>query len=581
MTKNLFFTICTIIGVSAGCTRPASNRDEAAQWVDKTMASLSLEKKVAQLICTDITGEYLPYDDPRMESWLKLAKEHGIGGFVCYGGTPQHAAHLFNRLQQEADIPILISTDFEGGPGQQIAGASEFPANMAFAATRDENLMYEAATVMAREGRGMGIHLTYTPVADISISPVNPQESVRSFGGDYELMNRLLQMYVKGYHENGMLTTAKHYPGRGDMKALAEHPGYNYIDKTQAEFAQNELRAFQYAIDAGVDFIMTEHIAVPSVTGGSLLPASVEPKLTKGIIRDQLGFKGIITTDDLWYNHVVNRFGAEEVAVLALEAGHDIILKPLDPVATIKAVAEAVRQGRISEAQIDSSVYKLLHLKAKLGLHKNRLVDENSVYQTVGTKVHQALVRKVADKSFTLLRNEGVFPLKKQEPANTVHITVQKIENQPAVTVLTRKMSSSFRGITNYSLKPGVSQSYRETVIKAALQADCVIFSFFVDRNRFGDPAPLHEDDLNLIQQIIKQGKSKPVIAVSYGNPHIIRKLNDLPVFLVGFGEGGWGGNQQIYFDSFTDILKGTLTPSGKLPVHVSDEYPVGFGLTY
>jgi len=582
MIKNFSFTIvCVILCLIAGCTNPASNRDGATQWIEKTMAGLSLEKKVAQLICVDITGDYLPYDDPRMELWIQLAKEHGIGGFVCYGGTPQNVAHLLNRLQKAADIPILISADFEGGAGQQVVGASEFPANMAFAATRDANLMYEAAKIMAEEGRSMGIHLTYTPVTDISISPDNPQETVRSFGGDYELMNQLLKMYVKGYHETGMLTTAKHFPGRGDMKALVEYPGFNFVDKSEEVFSHNELKAFQLAVDAEVDFIMTEHIAVPSVTDGSLLPASVEPKLVKGIIREKLGFKGIITTDDLWYDHVINRFGAEEVAIMALEAGHDIILKPKDPVAVIQAVTEAVKQGRISEAQIDSSVYKLLYLKAKLGLHTNRFVDENKVYQVVGTDAHQAVVRKVADQSFTLLRNEGVFPLKNWGPANTVHITVQKVENQPVVTVLTQKLSSSFPGITNFSLKPSVGQPYRELVRNAAQQADCVIFSFFVERSRHGDPAPLNEYDLALINNIIRNGKPKQIIAVSYGNPHIIRKINDVPVFLVGFGEGGWGGNQQIYFDSFTDIMKGMLTPSGKLPVHVSDDYPIGFGLTY
>ena len=580
--KILFTTVAgTIIFLVAGCANPTSNRDEATQWVEKTMAGLSLEKKVAQLICTDITGEYLPFDDPRMESWVKLAKEYGVGGFVCYGGTPQNVAHLLNRLQQEAEIPLLISADFEGGAGQQVVGASEFPANMAFAAARDENLMYEAAKIMAKEGRSMGIHLTYTPVADISISPDNPQESVRSFGGDYELMNKLLKMYVKGYHETGMFTTAKHFPGRGDMKALVEYPGFNYLDKSEAEFAQNELRAFQFAVDAGVDFIMTEHIAVPEATDGSLLPASVEPRLTKGIIRNKLGFKGIITTDDLWYDHVTNRFGTEEVAVMALEAGHDIILKPRDPVATIKAVTDAVRQGRISEASIDNSVTKLLHLKATLGLHKNRFTDENKVYQAVGTEAHKAVVRKVADRSFTLLRNEGVFPLKNWNPANTVHITVQKAENQPAVIELTGKLSASFPGINHFSLKPSMGQSYRETVKKAAQQADCIIISFFVDRTRHVDPAPVREEDIDLINNIIKSGKSKKVIAVSYGNPHIIRKISDIPAFLVGYGEGGWCGNQLIYFDTFTDIMKGTLTPSGRLPINVSDAYPIGFGLTY
>lgn len=564
-----------------GCTENKEiSTKEASDWAQKTLVSLTIEKKVAQLICVDISGTYLPEDDPRFEFWLKLAGQYSIGGFVLYGGTPYYVAHLLNRLQNEADIPLLISADFEGGPGQQVTGASEFPANMAFSATQDENLMYRAAKIMAEEGRTMGIHLTYTPVADVSVFPDNPGESVRSFGGDIEQLGRFLKAYVKGYKESGMLTTAKHFPGRGGMKKFADYPGFTYLEGSAKEINQNEFMAFKYAIDAGVNFIMTEHIAVPSVTGGSKLPTSVEPLLVKGIIRKQLGFEGIITTDDLWYEHVTSRFGAEEVAIKALEAGHDILLKPKDPVATILAIVEAVKKGRISEAQIDSSVYKLLVQKALLGLHKNRLVDVDRCGKMVGIVAHQQLVKEVADRSVTLLRNEGVFPLNKWEPSRTVHITIQKAEDQPAVRELIQKMATAFKGITSYSLKPDLDEPDYEKIRKAADQAEFIILSFFVQRERYSDPAPIRETDLKLIQHIIAAKPGK-VIAMSYGNPFIIKKIGKVPAFLTGYGEGGWYGNQQVYFDSFFRILKGQLTPSGKLPILVDSGLPIGFGLTY
>jgi beta-N-acetylhexosaminidase len=558
----------------------SSNTDEAGNWAKATLSSLTLEKKVAQLICMDISGNYLPEDNPRFESWLRLAGQNGIGGFVLYGGTPDNVALLLNRLQQQAEIPLLISADFEGGPGQQVTGASEFPANMAFAATRDENLMYRAAKIMAGEGRAMGIHLTYTPVTDISISPDNPQESVRSFGGDIDLNGLLLRAYVKGYHEIGMLTTAKHFPGRGNMKAFPDFPGFNYLADPAGEIEKNEFRAFQYAVDAGVDFIMTEHIAVPSVTGGSKLPASVEPKLVKGIIREKLGFKGVITTDDLWYDQVTARFGVEDVAVKALIAGHDIVLKPKDPVKTIQAIVAAVREGRIHEEQIDASVYKLLIIKAKLGLHKNRLVDVSRIGLAVGTVAHQKVVSEVADRSITLLRNEGVLPLKAMDPKRTVHVIIQKDDDQPNARELAVKMTAAFPGIASFTLKPGVAESYYEQAGKAAAQADLVILSFLVPRTRHGDPAPVRDQDLKLIQNLIASKPGK-LIAMSFGNPHLIRKMEKIPAFLTGFGEGGWYGNQTVYFDSFIRILKGELTPSGKLPLNVYQDFKIDFGLTY
>jgi beta-N-acetylhexosaminidase len=554
--------------------------DPAAELAKKTLASLSVEKKAAQLVCAEISGGYIADDDPKLQSWISLARDHGIGGFVIYGGTPHSAAVLLNRLQQAAEIPILISTDFEGGPGQQVAGASEFPSNMAFAAAGDEDLMYRAARIMGAEGRALGIHLTYTPVSDISISPDNPQESGRSFGGDLALMKKMLNAYVKGYHESGMLTTSKHFPGRGDMKGGPSYPSFTTLNKSLAELDANEFAAFKNAVDAGVDFMMTEHIAIPSITGGSTLPASVEPKLVKGIIREKLGFQGIITSDDLWYDHVVARFGKEEVAILALQAGHDIVLKPKDPAATIQAIADAVKSGRLNAEQVDQSVYKLLYKKFSLGLDKHRTVDIGNITKTVGTVAHKAVTQEVADRSVTLLRNDGVLPLKNFDSRKAIHVTIQKDEDQPNVKLLIREMTTAFPGMKHFSLKPGVDNKIYDEISSSATNASHIVLSFFVQRDRHGAPAPIRNEDITLINKlaVLKPGK---IVAMSFGNPQLIRKLDQVPCFMVGYGEGGFYGNQQVYFSSFVKILNGELKPSGKLPVRISERLEIGSGLTY
>jgi beta-N-acetylhexosaminidase len=440
--------------------------------------------------------------------------------------------------------------------------------------------MYQAARAMATEGKAMGIHLTYTPVADLALSPENPQESGRSFGGDLDLMGKMLKAYIKGYKEVGMLTTAKHFPGRGDMKGGPAYPSFTTLDKSLSSLDSNEFRAFRYAVDAGVDFIMTEHIAIPSITGGSALPASVEPKLVKGIIRDKLKFEGIITSDDLWYDHVIARFGQEEIAVKALEAGHDIVLKPKDPVATIQAIVEAVKKGRITMEQIDESVYRLLYRKAFLGLHKNRFVNIDSISRTVATAEKRVLVQKVADRSVTLLRNDGILPLKSLDPTKVVHIAVQKEEEHPNVKLLIRELSTAFSGMKHFTLRPALRKSYVDEVKNAAGDADLVVISLFVQRDRHGDPAPIRKEDLDLIEEIMKQKPGK-VIAMAFGNPHLIRKIGNVSAYLVGYGEGGFYGNQPVYFNSLVRILKGELVPTGKLPLNVSKELPIGFGMTY
>ncbi len=557
-----------------------ASHDEAAKWADKTLAGLTLEKKIGQMICADIAGGYIADDDPRLAGWIKLAKDLGVGGFVLYGGTPHDVARLLNRLQKEAALPLLMSADFEGGPGQQITGATEYPANMAFAAAGSEKLMYEAAKIGAIEGRAMGIHLTYSPVVDIAVRPENPAESVRSFGGDLDLLGRMVRAYVRGYQENGMLTTAKHFPGRGDVARMPNLPDFSYIDKPAKDVESQEFRAFKHAIDAGVTFVMTEHIAVPSVTGGSELPASVEKKLATGWLRERLGFKGVLTTDDLWYDQVIKRFGPVEVAILALKAGHDVLLKPKDATATVQGVAAAVRSGAIPEARIDESVRKLLYWKARLNLNKERYVDEGRVSQQVGTAAHAALVQEVADRSLTLLKNAGVLPVRMDGLKTIVNINIQKLEADPSPAALGAKLAAAFPGVKSHPLRPDMDPVVYERAWKDIVGADLVVLSFFVPRSRLGDAAPLREADLAFIDRIIK-AKPKAVIAMSYGNPHLLRKLEVVPAFLVGYGERGWFGNQAVYFDSFVKLLKGEIKPGGKLPVKVSNRYPLGSGLTY
>ncbi|RPI98621.1 MAG: hypothetical protein EHM31_11530, partial [Candidatus Aminicenantes bacterium] len=286
-------------------------------------------------------------------------------------------------------------------------------------------------------------------------------------------------------------------------------------------------------------------------------------------------FTGIVTSDDLWYDNVIGRFGPEEVAVKAFEAGHDVILKPKDPVKAIAALAAAVRSGRIPESRVDEAVRKILTLKARLGLHANRFVDEANVGASVGTAAHQALVQEVADKSLTMLKNNRVLPLAAGAAPKIVNINVLKYDGDPMPAALSAKLGAAFPGTKSFTLRPDIDAAYYDAVWQAVGESDLVVLSLFVARNRMGDPAPFREGDLAFIRKVIA-AKPNAVAAMSYGNPQLIRKIPDVAAFLVGYGERGWFGNQAVYFDSFIKALKGELTPSGKLPVRVSDQYPIG-----
>ena len=240
----------------------------------------------------------------------------------------------------------------------------------------------------------------------------------------------------------------------------------------------------------------------------------------------------------------------------------------------------AVRSGRISEERIDDSVRKLLSLKSRMGLHRGRFVDEAVVSERVATEEHRAILREVADRSLTMLTNDGLLPIDPTRLGNAVNISVQKGAVDPSPPQIAAKLAAAFPGIRSFTLRPEQAANVREEVFHAAAQVNVVIISLFVPRNRLGEAAPLRAVDRELIRRITAERPGR-VVAMAYGNPHLVRALPEMSAFLVGYGERGWYGNQEVYFDTFIAALTGRLSPSGKLPVFVSDDYPIGHGMSY
>lgn len=578
---SLVFGFCTSQKekTSSPENRLMASHEEAEKWADSTLKKLTLERKIGQMICEQMWGDYAAEDNPKFQYLVKLIRDYGVGSFVLYGGAPQNTASLLNRLQKESEIPILISSDFEGGPGQQIKGATEFPANMALSAVGSEELAYRVGKVGAIEGRAVGIHLTYSPVVDIQTRPENPVLSVRSFGADIDLLGRMAGAYIKGYQENGMLATAKHYPGRGDVELI---PGTEFtINKKPAEQVEAEdFLAFKKAVEAGVTYIMSEHIAIPSVTNGSDLPASVEKTLASFWLREKIGFKGILTTDDMWYEKVTSRFGPVKACIMAVQAGHDAILKPANVGDVIEGLVDAVKSGEISEERIDLSVKKILYWKARLNLHRNRFVDEERVSSVVGVQEHKNLLMEIVESSMTLLKNDGFFPTDSDKLGKIVNISIQKKARDESPAVVSSKLEDAFPGAESFFLRSDTSETVYKQAFTAAGKADTVIISLFNQRNVYRDNGPLKEKDLEFLNKIIKI-KPDSTVVMSYGNPYLAESLKKTSAFVTGYGEGGFYGNQTVYADSFIRLLKGEISPRGKLPVKVSDDFPMGSGITY
>ena len=347
-----------------------------AQQLPK-LEDLSLPQLVAQMIVVRASG-YLfdhqiqyPVWEPRREKLRSWIESLGVGGVIFLGGSAAELSLRIQELQSWAAIPLLTAADIEEGVGQRFSGATWFPPPMALGAIAQTNpdlardYARRMGSVTAQEAMAIGLNWVLAPVADVNNNPDNPVINIRAFGEDVPTVTQLITAFIQGCQEYSVLTTAKHFPGHGDT-AVDSHLELPVLPHSQERLESLELEPFRGAIAAGVDTVMSAHLLIPS--WDTQYPATLSPQILTGKLREELGFSGLIVTDALVMGGITNGYGATEAPVLAVEAGADILLMPVDPEAAIAAVVEAVTSGRISLARIHQSVRRIWQAKAKLDL---------------------------------------------------------------------------------------------------------------------------------------------------------------------------------------------------------------------
>src|SRR5438067_3669112 len=354
-----------ILGLAACATAGPSVRSSAAPAavqpvgpsavrVDSILAGLTVREKVAQLIMPWLSGSYTALDDSAYLVARRWVDSLELGGIIMSVGQPFEIAAKLNALQQRSRLPLLISADLEWGAGMRVVGATTFPQVMAVGATGNPRDAETIGAAAATEGRAVGIHVNFAPDADVNNNPLNPIINVRSFGEDPRAVSRLVQEYVRGLHDHGMLATLKHFPGHGDTQSDS-HIGLPVITAGYPRLDSLELVPFRGGIAAGADVVMSAHIAFPSFTGSND-PATLSAAVLSGLLRDSLQFHGLVVTDALTMGAIVAKYGAGEATVRAFLAGSDLLLMPADPDSAINAMTAAVGAGRISSERLDQSV---------------------------------------------------------------------------------------------------------------------------------------------------------------------------------------------------------------------------------
>lgn len=569
--------IIILIIFAASCSRIAYRPQlffgfEELNWVNKTLKRMSLEEKIGQMIVCQYSGIFVSSESDYLEDLKALIVNQKIGGLIIYGGNVYETAYLTNSLQRLAKIPLLIASDIERGAGNQIAGATLFPPLMSLGATGSEELAYKMGEITAKEARAMGIHMAYAPVADVNINPDNPIINTRSIGEDPEQVSRLSSAFIKGCQDNGLIATAKHFPGHGDTD-LDSHSLMPVINADRERLEKVELYTFRRAIEAGVQAIMTAHLYIPSLDPTPNLPATLSPIILTELLRKNLGFRGLIVTDAMTMGGITNSYSSPEAALKAIQAGADIILLPPEPDRVVSSLIEAARTGQIQEARINVSVRRILNAKARLGLHKKKLVDIDSLPQRIAKKEYFNQANLTFESSATLVKNEGnILPLSvpKKIAVFSLSSDLGDYYAGRAFGEAVKKRNVETETQIFYA-DADTGQEYLDSASAKALEAEVFVFALFSNLQAGKGSVGLDEKHIELIKKFTEG--QRPVIVISFGSPYFLRNFPDVDAYLCLYRNTGL--TQEIA----AKAIFGEIEIKGKLPVSLPGLYPIGHGI--
>jgi len=610
---RVFGRIAVFLAAAAsfGCAtsfvaRPPGATPDAGRWADSVLATMSPRDRAAQLVWPQLFGDYTPTSNP---GWIRveqlIAREH-VGGFIMSIGSPTETAEKLNAMQRLSSLPLVIGADYETGVAFRqrggyflpnniyLGGGTMFPYQMGLGATRDTALAYQEGRITAVEARALGVHIAFAPVLDVNNNPANPVIGMRSFGEDPRLVADMGQAVIHGLQEHGVLATGKHFPGHGDTDENS-HLTITTVHASRAHIDSVELVPFRRAIAAGIDGMMTFHGLVPALDTASV-PATLNPAIMTGLLRKQLGFKGLLITDAMDMNGVLSRvttgpsagqsasgnygaiknaLGIAEACKLAIAAGADILLMPSDVPAAIDAVVSGVREGRFTQARVDSSVRRVLEIKQRLGLNRRRVVDLDSLRAIVGDTTHLAVAATIAQRAVTLAKDSlSLVPIGRSgNPARRLlSISIAGRTDLAAGATFNAELRRSFADLRTEQIVPDDPSTNFDRLLGAADSSDVAIVSSYITTGTNVSNPNAPEPIANFLRALVQ--RHPRTIVVAFGNPYLLQQVPGASSYLVA-----WGGFP-VSQNAAARALVGTAAISGRLPISIPPVLSFGAGLT-
>lgn len=540
-------------------------------WAAGTLKSMSLRDQIAQLVQIRVGGKFIHRQSPEYQKIAAQIRQSHVGGLVLFAGNVYESAILLNEFQALSKLPLLVAADFERGASFRIADTTSFPWTMALGATGSEQLAYQQGLATAQESRAMGVHWIFAPVMDVNNNPDNPVINVRSLGEDPELVARLGSAFIRGARQGGVLTTAKHFPGHGDT-ATDSHIGLPVVASEMARLQSLEFIPFQRAIDAGVDSIMTAHVAVPRITGDARLPATLSAAILTDTLRNRLNFRGLIVTDALEMAGVADRYWCGLAAVRAIQAGADVLLLPPDAAVAIDEVERAVRRGDISADRIHASAKKVLEAKARMHLPRSRRVPLRPIADLVASPQHVALAQEIADRAITAVKDTQkllpVDPLADRQIFSLV--LASDLESSPG-SVFQNALRERFPEVRTAWGNARISEDLLASIDQSISKSDLIICTTLVRLASGQSGVSIPASHRRILDKI--QAAQKPVIWVALGNPYVLRLAPQIGTYLCAFS---YSDSSQI---AAAKAISGEIPITGTMPVSIPGIAGIGQGL--
>jgi beta-N-acetylhexosaminidase len=606
MRRNLFVLLSLFLLIASSLAKekylkpgPIHLDRNGEKWAEKTLRKMSTEEKIGQLFMIWVRARFVNIDSPDYAQLRDTVQHDHIGslamtvpvdGPFLIKSEPYEAAMLLNQLQRDSKLPLLIAADFERGVSMRLYGTTVFPHAMAFGAAGKEDYAERFGRITAAEARSIGVHWNFFPDADVNSNPANPIINTRSFGENPQQVGDMVAAYIQGAHTQGMMTTAKHFPGHGDTDTDS-HLGVARVGGDMARLQSVELPPFRKAVEAGVDSIMVAHVSVPALEPDPNRVATVSPAIVTDLLQKQLGFKGIVVTDALDMAGLTRLYASNigRAAVDAFKAGSDLLIIPADLEASYKAMLDAVKTGEISKDRLDQSVLKLLKAKASLGLHKARLVDVEALAKAVGKPDDVSFGQQVADDAITLVRDNGkMLPLKHSGTveAGLPYQKVEEIHNRVVAIVFSDDMRTESGRACERALRaripdanviyvdPRTAGAMSDGVLNTVSQAQVVIAAVYVvpTPGKMANSVGLVDATGNLLQNLVQRVGNKMVV-VAMGNPYVAADFPAIQNYLCTFS------NASVSEVSAIKALFGEIPIRGHLPVTIPNVAQRGAGI--